>query len=530
VLRALGTSLVGSRRTEPVGRTFFAHDPKSGEKLEPPFYAAAPGDVDEACALASAAFDARAAAAPSERASLLREIVEGLESHSAKILSRAEAETALARPRLESELARTCRQLALFADVANEGSWVDARIDRGDPARRPTPKPDVRSMRVPLGPVAVFGAANFPLAFSVAGGDTAAALAAGNPVVVKAHPSHPGTSELVAMVIREAVREQGLHDGMFSLLFDDGYAVAHALVQHPAVRAVAFTGSREGGTALARLCTARHEPIPVFAEMGSVNPVVVLPLAAKERAPSIAAGLHASFTLGGGQFCTNPGVVLLPDGAGGDELARELAVRTRATAVATMLSTEMSSAYTQGLDRLRRSGAELVAAGAMGVGPASGQASLWRAELGDALAEPSLRAEVFGPSTLILRYADAAQLLAFVRALEGQLTLTVHATDEELAQARPLVDAVAHKAGRVVFNEFPTGVEVGPAMVHGGPFPASTDARTTSVGTRAIERFARLVAFQNAPTSLLPPELQDDNPRRIWRLLDGRLTTDAVSP
>jgi NADP-dependent aldehyde dehydrogenase len=525
----LGTSFIGSLRADAVGRAFFARDPKTGATLDPPFYPAGSGFVDHACRLACAAFEARSSAEPSARASLLRSIAEGLEGRASEILTRAEAETALPRARLESELVRTCRQLALFADVAIDGSWVDARIDTGDASRTPTPKPDIRSMKVPLGPIAVFGASNFPLAFSVAGGDTAAALAAGNPVIVKAHPAHPGTSELVAQVVQEAVRRGGLHEGTFSLLFDEGFGVAQALVQHPAVRAVAFTGSREGGTALARLCAARSEPIPMFAEMGSVNPVVVMPRAAAERAPSIAAGLHASFTLGAGQFCTNPGLVLLPEGAAGDAVERHLAELTRATPAADMLTTETAAAYGRGLDRLRRSGATLFAAGAMGRGAAPAQATLWRADFRDALVEPHLSSEVFGPSTLVLRYPDLEALACFVRALEGQLSLSLHATEEEIALARPLVDALASKAGRVVFDQFPTGVEVVAAMVHGGPFPAATDARSTSVGTRAIDRFARLVAFQNAPPAVLPSELRDENPRRILRMVDGRWTTDPVA-
>jgi NADP-dependent aldehyde dehydrogenase len=528
--RLHGTSLIGAERAEPAGRTFFAHDPKTGARLEPAFHAATSAQVAEACRLAAAAFDARALVEAPVRVSLLRSIAAELELRSSEIVARAEGETALPRARLESELVRTCRQLALFADVAAEGSWVDARIDTADPERRPLPRPDVRSMRTALGPVAVFGASNFPLAFSVGGGDTASALAAGNPVVVKAHPMHPGTSELVANAIGEAVRRCELPGGTFSLLFDDGFGAAQALVQHPAIRAVGFTGSREGGTALARLCAARPEPIPMFAEMGSVNPVVVLPLAAIERAQSIAAGLHASFTLGAGQFCTNPGVVLLPEGAGGDAVTQHMIELTRATPAATMLSIETWSAYDRGLDRLRRSGATLLAAGAMGAGAASAQATMWRAELRDALVEPHLLAEVFGPATLLLRYPDLDALICFIGALEGQLSLSVHASSAETALSRPLLDVALRKAGRVVFDQFPTGVEVVPSMVHGGPFPASSDPRSTSVGTRAIERFIRLVAYQNAPPALLPLELRDENPLGLLRMIDGAWTRAPVSP
>jgi NADP-dependent aldehyde dehydrogenase len=523
-----GTSMIGFGRASGRGATFFAHDPRTGARHEPAFRVAVSADVDEACRLASVAFDARAHWDTEARASLLRAIADGLEAHASAICKRAEAETALARQRLDSELVRTCRQLVLFADVVAEGSWVDARIDT-DEWRRPMPRPDIRSMRVPLGPVAVFGASNFPLAFSVAGGDTASALAAGNPVIVKAHPAHPGTSELVGTVVGDAVRRQGFPEGTFSLLFDDGFAVAEALVRHPAVRAVAFTGSRGGGTAIAQLGAARPDPIPVFAEMGSVNPILVLPEAARERAQSIAAGLHLSFTLGAGQYCTNPGVVLLPEGADGDAVSESLAELTRATPAATMLTAATSAAYRRGLDRLQQCGARLVAGGALGTGGAPAQATLWHAEFRDALVEPRLLGEVFGPATLILRYPDFDALLRFVRALEGQLSLSLHATDAEMTASSALVDALVAKAGRVVFNQFPTGVEVVPAMVHGGPFPASSDERTTSVGTRAIERFTRLVAFQNAGAHVLPPELRDENPCGIWRLVNGSWTPNAVS-
>lgn len=501
-------------------RTFQAINPATGERIEPAFAVATEDDVARACVLAGEAFEAYARTPPETRAAFLRAIADGLESGGEEIVARAHAETALSLPRLRSELGRTCGQLRLFASVIEEGSWVDARIDTADPNRTP-PKPDVRSMRRPLGPVAVFGASNFPLAFSTAGGDTASALAAGNPVIVKAHPAHPGTSDLVARVIAESIERCALPRGTFALLFDDGIEVGQSLVRHPAIRAVGFTGSRRGGEALMRLAAQRPDPIPVYAEMGSVNPVIVFPDALRERAASIADGLHASFTLGVGQFCTNPGLVLVPAGAEGDAFVDLLTERTRATAAGAMLTPSISTAYRDGQASLAKHGAELVARGSDGTFAANGQAALWQVAAADALAEPSLLEEVFGPSTLVVRYANIAEVERFVQALDGQLTATVHALPDELRNHEQLVAVLATKVGRLVANQFPTGVEVSHAMVHGGPFPATSDGRSTSVGTHAIERFTRYVAYQNWPDDALPAELRDANPRRVWRLVNG---------
>jgi 2,5-dioxopentanoate dehydrogenase len=524
----LGLSLLGSGRGQRHERTFHAVDPATGTRLGPPFHAASTDEVERACRLAHDASEVYGDTAPSDRAAFLRALAQGLEAARDPIVQRAQQETGLPAPRLQSEMGRTCAQLRLFADLVEEGSWVDARIDTGDPERKPVPKPDVRSMRLPLGPVAIFGSSNFPLAFSVAGGDTAAALAAGNPVVVKAHPLHPGTSELVGRVVAAAVERGGLPEGTFSLLFDDGFGVARALVQHPFIQAVGFTGSRGGGEALARLAAARPQPIPVFAEMGSVNPVLVLPGALKARARAIAEGLHASFTLGVGQFCTNPGVVLVEAGGDGDTFVEQLAELTRGTASGAMLSPKTSAAYNEGLERMRTRGAAPLARGQRGDQAAAGQAALWQIDAASALAQPELTQEVFGPSTLVVRYANAAQLEHLVRGLEGSLTATVHATPEELLAQAPLLGLLARKAGRLVFNQFPTGVEVNHAMVHGGPFPATSDGRSTSVGTRAIERFSRLIAYQNFPDDALPAELRNANPRGVWRLLDGFRTRELV--
>jgi acyl-CoA reductase-like NAD-dependent aldehyde dehydrogenase len=428
-----------------------------------------PATVDEACARAFAAFDAGVV-----DASLLDRIASRIEADADGIVSIALLETRLLRSALEAELVRTAGQLRSLAAAARLGDWRDLRVDGA-----------LRSQRVPIGPVAVFGAGNFPLAFSVAGGDTAAALASGNPVVFKAHPDHPRTCARVAAAISAVAPP-----GAFSLVAGD-HDVGRALVEHPLIEAVAFTGSRAGGLALMRLAAARPRPIPVFAEMGSVNPVLLRPGALRARAHAIAAGLHASFTLRAGQLCTRPGVVLISDGA--DAFVAHLATLTAATPAAPMLSPRIATGYHAALAHLAHLGAERLASGVDG----PGQATLWTTSASRALATPALLDEVFGPSTLLVRCRDDLEIAAVLDALGGQLTVSIHAEPSELTPA--LLLRLSRLAGRIVFDQFPTGVAVSPAMVHGGPFPASSDARTTSVGARAIDRFTRLVCFQNAP-------------------------------
>src|SRR5260221_870487 len=515
-----GTSIIGGKSPARGSRSFQAFDPATGQNLEPSFYAASGADVERACQLAGDAFESYGRPSREARAAFLRAIAEGLEADGAAVVNRAHAESAFPLPRLQGELGRTCNQLRLFAEVVEEGSWVDARIDTADPARKP-PKPDVRSMPRPIGPVVVFGASNFPLAFSTAGGDTASALAAGNPVIVKAHPAHPGAGELVARVIAAAVKHSALPPATFALLFDDGVTVGQTLVKHPLIRAVGFTGSRRGGEALMRLAASRPDPVPVYAEMGSVNPVVIFPGALHERAAAIAEGLHASFTVGVGQFCTNPGVVFLEAGAEGDAFVDLLAERTRATPAGAMLTTTISAAYAGCVSALSDRGAQRIANGKAGTFAASREASLWQVAASRALSEPHLLEEVFGPNTLIVRYGSLAELDEVIRALDGQLTATVHALPEELREHETLLQHLARKAGRLVANQFPTGVEVNHAMVHGGPFPATSDGQSTSVGTHAIERFTRYVAYQNWPDDALPAELREGNPRGIWRMVNG---------
>ena len=524
-----GRSLIGSRDGEAGGERFQAIDPASGERLVPVYYSASADEVDEAARLADEAFSFYGRTSGQERARFLRLIAERIEALGEALITRAARETGLDENRLRNERARTCNQLRLFAALIEEGSWVDARIDHGDPRREPVPKPDVRSMLRPLGPVVVFGASNFPLAFSVAGGDTASALAAGNPVIVKAHPAHPGTSELVGRAVRDAVRQSNLHEGVFSLLYDAGNEVGLALVTHPLIKAGAFTGSRAAGLALMRAASARPVPIPFYAEMSSVNPFFILPEALRERGERIAQGLHASVTLGAGQFCTKPGLIFLEEGEDAErfiELFREL---MSSTADFVLLTPRIRAMYDQAIAaRLQKRGVDVL------VGhPAPSDRSgchacpaLFRTDAATFLTDPELAHEVFGPAALIITYTHRSQLMEVARSLEGQLTATVHATENELSEYRELLFALEERAGRLIFNGFPTGVEVCHAMVHGGPFPATSDGRSTSVGTRAILRFTRPVSFQNFPSMALPPELQDGNPLGIWRMVDGVLTKD----
>ncbi len=514
-----GRSMIGFARASGAN-IFHAVDPATGKKLDPPFASATSADVGRAASQAAGAFAESSKLGGARRGELLRRIAGNLEAGSEAIVERANLETALPIARLQGELMRTTGQLRMFAALVEEGLWAGARIDRADAARTP-PKPDLRSMLRPLGPVAVFGASNFPLAFSVAGGDTASALAAGCPVVVKAHPSHPGTSELAGAAILDAVRELGLHQGMFSLLFDSGFEIGSELVKHPAIKAVGFTGSRRGGLALMKIAAGRPEPIPVYAEMGSINPVFILPEALRTRGSEIAAGLHASVTLGVGQFCTNPGLVVTERGAAARAFIDDLEERMAATAAGTMLSSGICSGYRAGVERLSSLSRRGVTAADASESAYSARAALFVTDAETLLASSDLMDEVFGPSTVVVE-SSSGQLLEIARALEGQLTVTIHAADGELASWRELLEILETKAGRIVINGFPTGVEVSPAMVHGGPFPATSDGRSTSVGTRAIERFARPVCYQNLPDALLPDELKDANPLGIRRMVDGK--------
>lgn len=529
-LQLSGRSLIGLREGTGTGKTFYGVNPATGENLQPGFVSTSTDEIDTAVRLGADAFESYRLLAGRERGAFLRKIAENIESIAEEAVERAGLETALPQGRLQSETARTCGQLRLFAHIAEEGSWVNARIDRADPERKPLPKPDIRSMLRALGPVVVFGASNFPLAFSVAGGDTASALAAGNTVVVKAHPAHPGTSELVGRAIQKSVRECGLPEGVFSLLFDAGTHVGVELVKHPFIKAGGFTGSPAAGRALMDLAAARPEPIPFFAEMGSTNPVFILPGALRERGEKLAAGVHASFTLGAGQFCTKPGIVFVPQGPDGGAFARKLRELVAASAPYHLLTAGISSSYRSAIaNRTAGGAANLIAEGSqMTASGFNAHTALFETDAASFL-RSDLDGEIFGPTTLLVQHSSRDEVLAAARSLEGHLTATIHGTEQDLEEFAELIAILETKVGRLVFNGFPTGVEVAHAMVHGGPYPATSDGRSTSVGSQAIFRFARPVCYQGFPDSTLPDELKNANPLGIWRMLDGAMTREAVT-
>ena len=518
-----GLSFLGDSRSARTASAFHAFNPQTGAPLEPAYHSATPEEVDRAVQLAAQAFDSYRQTTGKARAAFLRAIADAFDAERQALAERAHLETALPMPRLLGEVGRTSGQLRLFASVVEEGSWVNARIDPALPERQPLPRPDLRSMLRALGPVAVFGASNFPLAFSVAGGDTASALAAGCPVVVKAHPAHPGASELAAALIAQAVAASGLHPGIFSMVFDAGIAAGSALVQHPLIRAVAFTGSLAAGRALMDLAAARPDPIPCFTEMSSGNPVFVLPSALRKGPADLAKALFGSFTLGSGQFCTKPGLVLVADQPETPAFLAELASLVQQAQPFTLLTPGIARAYsTATVERASAASQAAVATPPPASGAFAAPAALFSATVEDLLARPALADEIFGPYTLLIRCATPADYLRAARALSGHLTATLLGDETDLAAHRELIAVLEQKAGRILVNGYPTGVEVGHAMVHGGPYPSTSDPRFTSVGSLAIYRFARPVCFQNFPPALLPLELQDANPLGIRRLRDGK--------
>jgi alpha-ketoglutaric semialdehyde dehydrogenase len=506
------------------GRTLRAVDPVNGEPFGPAFALTSPAELESLILAAAAVAPVYAETGGQQRGTFLRRAAEEIEALTTEIVAAARLETGLSEVRLRGEVGRTANQLRLFAAVAEEGSWVDARLDRPDSARSPAPKPDLRSLLVPLGVVAVFGASNFPLAFSVAGGDTASALAAGCPVIVKAHPAHPATSALVAEAVQAAARRCGLPAGVFGLVYDDGFEAGLTLTKHPAVRAVGFTGSRAGGLALIQAARERPVPIPVYAEMSSVNPVVFTEAA---LARTDAAQLAASISGSGGQLCTQPGLLFVPEGAAGDRFVEALGLALSGVAACPLLTPSIQAAYLAG------TAAYATHAGVQTVERQDSAAGMHRAQLFQTTLEafgssPELSHEVFGPVSLVVRYADVGRLSTVLESLEGQLTATLHAEPSELPGLREVIAALRERAGRLVLNGYPTGVEVGSAVVHGGPFPATGDGRSTSVGARALLRFTRLLAYQDFPDEALPPELQSGNPLGLLRIQDGEATRDPL--
>ncbi|WP_020654503.1 aldehyde dehydrogenase (NADP(+)) [Massilia niastensis] len=517
-----GEAIIGGVQERGAAGSFKAWDPTRREYLEPSFHMVTPDQIDRACRLAGEAFDTFRATTDAQRATFLDTVAEQILAIGDELIERAMAETGLPRVRLEGERMRTVNQLRMFGELLREGSWADARLDSPLPERSP-PRPDLRMRLLGVGPVAVFAASNFPLAFSVAGGDTASAFAAGCPVVLKAHSAHPGTSELVARAVAKAVQLCELPAGVFALLTGTGNGIGQALVGHPAIQAVGFTGSRSGGTALMAVAAVRKQPIPVYAEMSSINPVFVMPGALQNRAEEIGKGFAVSLTMGVGQFCTNPGLVLAVEGPGLDAFCKAATAALAATSAAVMLNQNIADSYRRGVDALARNEA-LSTLARLEHEEGKGAAAFFRTSAEAFLVRHELHEEVFGPASVLVVCKDVAQLGEVAEVLEGQLTATLQIDPADVDAAKALLPVLERKVGRILANGFPTGVEVSTAMVHGGPFPSTADGRSTSVGTGAISRFLRPVCYQNLPAELLPESLRDGNPLGIWRRRDGALT------
>ena len=519
-----GEMLIGHGAVRGQAGSQRAFNPAANAEIaEPQFGLGSREDVDRAVDLATRAFDPYRNLPLERRAAFLEAIADEIMALGDALIERAHAESGLPVARLTGERARTTGQLRLFAQVVRDGHFLRATVDTAQPERQPAPRADLRLAKIPLGPVAVFGASNFPLAFSVAGGDTASALAAGAPVVVKAHSAHLGTSELVGRAIQKAAQRLGMPEGVFSLLIGAGRNIGEALVAHPGIKAVGFTGSRQGGLALLRIANSRHEPIPVYAEMSRINPVFLLPQALAARAEALAQGFADSLTMGAGQFCTNPGLVLAIDGPDLQRFVDAAGKALGAKAAQTMLTPGIHAAYLDGraqVDALE--GVERVACGAPAAGQANAaQAALYVTDAQRLLRTPALQAEMFGPASVVVKARGVDELLEVADLLEGQLTATLLLDEGDHDAARRLLPALERKCGRILANGFPTGVEVCHAMVHGGPFPATSNAMYSSVGTSAVDRFLRPVCYQDIPDALLPPALQNANPQGLWRLVNG---------
>jgi alpha-ketoglutaric semialdehyde dehydrogenase len=524
-MQILGESLIGQKAVHGTNGSIRATDAASGAPLEPAFGGVTAADLEEACALAWQAADIYRELPLDTRATFLETIAQNILDIGDALIERCVQESGLPRGRIEGERGRTVGQLRMFAGVVRQGDFLGVRIDPAQPERKPLPRVDLRLRFVPLGPVTVFGASNFPLAFSVAGGDTASALAAGCPVIVKAHSAHPGTSELVGRAVQKAVAQCGLPEGTFSLLFDSGRDIGQGLVKDHRIKAVGFTGSRGGGTALMRLAAARPEPIPVYAEMSSINPVLLFPHALRNRAAAIGKAFAGSLALGAGQFCTNPGLVLAVDGPDLDAFIEATAAALADMPASTMLTPGIHKAYQSAVDKTAgHTEVKTLARGCEAKGPTQGQAALFSTTAEAFRTHPELQEEIFGAASLIVRCPDLATMRARVEEMEGQLTAALHIDEADHAEARAFFPALERRTGRILVNGFGTGVEVGHAMVHGGPYPSTADGRSTSVGSLAIDRFLRPVSYQDVPEGLLPESLRNDNPLGLNRRVDGKLT------
>ena len=524
-----GKHIIGLEQIASGNSFFYAVNPATGNKLDHRFYNVTADEINYAVSKAVNAFALYRKKTGVEKAAFLECIADEINALGDELINCCTAETALPKARLEGERARTINQAKLFAALLKEGSWVDARIDTALPQRQPIARPDIRYMQIALGPVAVFGASNFPLAFSVAGGDTIAALAAGCPVICKAHPAHPATAELVAKAIQAAAIKTNMPDGVFSLLFAEGIEAGLQLVKHPGIKAVAFTGSFKGGKALFDVASAREEPIPVYAEMGSVNPVFVLPEALEKYSEKIATGFSNSVTLGVGQFCTNPGMLVYENAGRQNNFDDQLKNAFQNMAGGVMLTQHMYDTYNAGVtNRVASKDVALLAKTVTGTSGNTADPVLLKTNFIGLKNNLSLSEELFGPASLVVEAISKNEMIAIAENLSGHLTATIHGTENDLIGYKDLLDILEQKVGRIVINGFPTGVEVCNAMVHGGPYPATTDARTTSVGTAAISRFTRPVCYHDMFQHLLPDELKYENKLKIWRLINGALTQSDI--
>ncbi len=520
-MKLSGDMIIGRRYVRGRGGDFCAWTPEGERIPEPTFGGALPEDVDAAVSQAVSAFDEYRQLPGEQRALFLEAIGDEIMALGETLLIRGHEETGLPLPRLTGERLRTVNQLRLFSRLVREGRNEAPILDSALPDRRP-PRADLRQRRVPLGPVAVFGASNFPLAFSVAGGDTASALAAGCPVIVKAHEAHPGTSAMVGQAILQAIERTGMPDGVFSLLFASDITVGQKLVRHPGIQAVGFTGSRQGGTVLLRIAQSRPQPIPLYAEMSSINPVFLLPAALEKRAADIAEGFSVSLTTGAGQLCTSPGLLIALESPALARFVKTIASTLSEVPPASMLTQKIHQSWCGGISRLSHHPAVTRIAG-NGESTERGRVSgvLYRTDAAAFLADPALEEENFGPSSLLVVCRNVDEMYQLASHLSGQLTATLHLEPDDYPMARVLLPVLERKAGRILVNDYPTGVEVCDATVHGGPWPSTSDSRTTSVGSEAIDRFLRPVCYQNIPDALLPASLQRDNPLHVWRLQDG---------
>lgn len=527
-----GHHIIAGRETSTQHSPFQAVNAATNEPMEPHFSEATHAEADEAMRAADGAFDALRTAPVETRAVFLETLAEEILALGDALLERAHAETALPMARLTGERGRAVNQCKMFAQLIREGSWAEASIDRAQPDRQPLPKPDVRRVLQPLGPVVVFGASNFPFAIGVVGTDTVCALAAGCPVVVKAHPAHPGTCEMLSRAVFKALQTTGLPLGSFSILHGRGHEIGTELVRHPLTQAVAFTGSLRGGRALMDVAAARPHPIPVYAEMGSVNPVFVLPGALKERAAKMAEAYVGSVTMGVGQFCTNPAMVLGVQSPELSEFIQEAGEQAAKVAPQSMLHRGICETYEAGTAVWHTvSGLKVAGQSAAMPDHKANQAAcrIFHTTLEVLQANEELQREVFGPCSIVAECDGIESLLEFARGLEGQLTAAIHGTPEDLRQHAALVRILERKVGRIIFNGFGTGIEPCPSMHHGGPYPASSHSFFTSIGTGSIYRFVRPVCYQGFPDDCLPEALQNSNPRGSMRLLDGALTREVVA-